>query len=134
MQKRYGSIAILVITVALVISAFAWASLNRSNRQQVGQLKALARGDRDAPVFKSPRLPLANVTGTAGPAPVAKQYQYAVVTSAPVAQQYQYAAVTSALALQNLIPVTGENTQQIAQQYQYAVVEPAPVAQQYQYR
>ena len=120
MQKRYGSIAILVITVALVISAFAWASLNRSNRQQVGQLKALARGDRDAPVFKSPRLPLANVTGAASPA--------------PVAQQYQYAAVTSALALQNLIPVTGENTQQIAQQYQYAVVEPAPVAQQYQYR
>jgi len=99
MQKKHVFTALLVITALLVVSVLVWSGLNRSKGQEVGQLKSLARVNRDAPVYKSPRRPLADVIVLASPPIVA----------------------------QNIIPVTGGNMPPIAQQYQYAVV--IPVAQ-----
>jgi hypothetical protein len=51
MLKKYILIGILVITVALAISAFTWVSVSRSNGSQVGQTQGLVisdKGERDS--------------------------------------------------------------------------------------
>jgi hypothetical protein len=77
MSKRYLVLGILVITIALLISAFAVMSSNKSNSHA-------------NPVMQQYQYAVANQP------PIAKQYQYAVVMPTPVARQYQYAVVMPA--------------------------------------
>ncbi len=87
-MKKYVLIGILVITVALALSAFTWASI-RSTGSQVGQTQGLAiadKGERDsvssAAGFRTPPMSSYAQSSAGSGAQTPHYYQYGPASAA----------------------------------------------------